>query len=52
MRCNYFDGTRCGTAIFFYTPTDEEKKEFCENREFDICPRFVAHLDVLKAKSS
>jgi len=52
MRCIHFDGSGCRRIGPIYNPTDEEKKDFCENEDFYTCPRFVAHLDLLKAKSS
>lgn len=51
MRCNYFSGTQCKGLGVVYAPTVEEKKEYCESKEFHLCPRFQAHLDVLQAKS-
>lgn len=51
MNCIHFDGSQCGGIKYFYTPTDEEKKELCESTEFRQCSRFVAYLELLEAKN-
>ena len=34
-----------------YTPNGNEKKRFCENEEFNYCPKLI-ELAMLKAKNS
>ena len=53
MRCVYFDGTNCKAvppAISLnYKPTDEDKKDFCENKEFRTCERLQSFVEYVKA---
>ena len=56
MNCIYLSTSVCQAQpipfkarTMFYTPTEEEQKEFCKNKEnFQECPRYVAYQQHLK----
>lgn len=54
MRCSYLDGTNChavppAATSLAYKPTDEDKREYCENREFRICQRLQTFIEYVQA---
>ena len=54
MKCIYFTGTICKakpniSSSLDYTPTEEEKENYCNNLKFSTCPRYDAILDYIKA---
>jgi hypothetical protein len=49
MRCLFFDGSLCNEVGFVYSPTAEEKEDFCEYKDFRNCPRYLAYVEILSA---
>jgi len=54
MRCIYFSGDHCYAHppenALTYKPTEEEKKNNCENGEsFRSCPRLMAFVEYIEA---
>jgi hypothetical protein len=53
VRCIYFDGEKCNAHPpidrLAYKPDEKEKKDYCENPEFTICPRLKAFVNYLEA---
>jgi hypothetical protein len=50
MRCLYFDGKRCyadppiRAVAATFAPSDKDKEEYCETKDFENCPRLKARL--------
>jgi hypothetical protein len=50
MRCLYFDGKRCyadppiRAVAATFVPSDKDREEFCETKDFENCPRLKARL--------
>jgi hypothetical protein len=53
MRCIYFNGETCFAyppdRTLAYKPNDEEKKEYCESKEFKSGPRLEAFVEYVQA---
>jgi hypothetical protein len=46
MKCIYFSKGQCYASPTqklpeLFTPDEEDKKDFCENKNFRACPRFL-----------
>jgi hypothetical protein len=50
MHCSYFSGKYCFAVVTSNIgptmPTDDDKKEFCETKDFETCPRFRAKMAI------
>ena len=50
MRCSYFDGKKCyadppvRAIAATFTPSDKDKEEYCETKDFETCPRLKIKL--------
>jgi hypothetical protein len=56
MRCIYFNGELCFAfppgRTLSYKPKEEDKKDYCESKEFHSCPRLEAFVEYVQAMHS